>query len=330
MKIFARILLGIGAIILFATLVSLIPTDFWLVRTIDLIREPLTYLSVVLLVIGLVVAREYRGWIAALFGFAALINTICIWPYSELAPAEIEFVDGSDPDRCFTAMSANVLMDNPDYAKMIEQIERVDPDVLFLTEPDAKWIEEMRPVTSRYPHVREHPQENTYGKIFASRIAVVDTDVVERPGEDTPTLYAYLQAQDGSLIRFIGLHPRPPLPGQDTEQRDRSILRAADRPDWNITGAIVMGDFNDVPWSATTEAFREKGNWRDPRVGRGTYPTFPSKLLPLGWPLDQIMVNGDVEIADFGVLPHNGSDHRAIWGRFCLPRPIKRIAGDAE
>ncbi|QFT77136.1 endonuclease/exonuclease/phosphatase family protein [Erythrobacter sp. THAF29] len=330
MRTFGKILLGIGALLLVVTLVSLIPTNFWLVRAYDLVREPVTYLAVILLVIGLFVGAGYRGWISALFGFTALINTVCIWPYSTFAATELEFVDGTSDERCFTAMSANVLMDNPDYAAMIAQIEQVNPDVLLLTETNAKWIEEMKPVTSQYPYVREHPQEDTFGKVFASRIAVIDTDVVERPGEDTPTIYAYLRAADQSIIRFIGLHPRAPLPGQDTEQRDRSILRAADRPDWRITGAIAMGDFNDVPWSETTEAFRRKGDWRDPRVGRGTYPTFPSKLLPLGWPLDQIMVTGEVEIASFEVLPDNGSDHRAIWGRFCVPGPIERVGNGAD
>ena len=227
-------------------------------------------------------------------------------------------------------MSANVLMDNPDFAGIIEQVERVDPDVLLLTETNAEWIRELRPLTSKYPHVREHPQEDTFGKIFASRIPVIDTDVVERAGEDTPTVYGYLRASESGIVRFIGLHPRAPLPGRDTEQRDRSILRAADRPDWKITGAIVMGDFNDVPWSETTEAFRMKGNWRDPRIGRGTYPTFPSYALPMGWPLDQIMVSGEVEIADFAVLPDNGSDHRAIYGRFCVPSQVNRIDNGAD
>ncbi|QUL36481.1 endonuclease/exonuclease/phosphatase family protein [Erythrobacter sp. JK5] len=325
-----QFLFALGVIALLAVLVSLIDTDWWLVRAVDLVREPMTYVMLVLLATGLAFARKYRGWIAATFGTAALVNTVCIWPYSTFAATELDLVDGTRDEQCFTAMSANVLMDNPDYAGMIAQIEQVDPDVLLLTETNAEWIEELRPLTARYPHVREHPQEDTFGKVFASRIAVADTDVVEREGEDTPTIYALLRASDADLVRFIGLHPKAPLPGQDTDERDRSILRAADEAQGSIAGGIVMGDFNDVPWSSTTEAFRERGEWRDPRVGRGTYPTFPSNLLPIGWPLDQIMVTGEVEIAAFEILPDNGSDHRAIYGRFCLPRPVNRIGNGAD
>ena len=83
--------------------------------------------------------------------------------------------------------------------------------------------------------------------------------------------------------------------------------------------ALVMGDFNDVPWSRTTTKFRAAGDWRDPRIGRGTYPTFPADWLLLGWPLDQIMIKGRLDLQSFEVLPDNGSDHRALLAHFCAP-----------
>lgn len=323
-----RTYLALGALALGLTLISFIPTDFWAVRALDMVREPATYLFTALLFLGLWFAKGTRGWIAALFGTAALINTVSIWPYSFLAPTEINLVEGGSDDRCFTAMSINVLMDNRDYDGVIDQVEQADPDVLLLTEPDREWIRRLRPLISTYPYSRTHPQENTYGKVFASRLEVVETAIADEAGDETPTLYALLRTSSSDLIRFIGLHPEPPLPGQDTDSRDEAILAAAEKADGQIAGGIVMGDFNDVPWSATTEKFREEGDWRDPRIGRGTYPTFPSNWIWLGWPLDQIMVTGDVEVASFAVLPHTGSDHRAIIGRFCLDRKVERLESE--
>ncbi|RPF70795.1 hypothetical protein EG799_03540 [Aurantiacibacter spongiae] len=80
-----------------------------------------------------------------------------------------------------------------------------------------------------------------------------------------------------------------------------------------------MGDFNDVRWSRTTTTFREMGDWPDPRLGRGTFPTFPSDHLWLGWPLDQIMVKGALDLRSFEVLPDDGSDHRAMLAVLCAP-----------
>ena len=330
MKLIGKVLTAIGAVVLLLTLVSFLPTDFWAIRALDMVREMTIYGSTVLLIVGLVFGGKLRGWISALFGFSALINLYCIWPYSELAATEIELVQPASEDHCFTAMSANVLMDNNDFDAIMDQVRHIDPDVLLLTETNAEWIEQLRPLTSQYPHLREHPQEDTFGKVFASRIAVVASDIIERAGEDTPTVEVLLRATDTDLIRFVGLHPKAPLPGQSTGQRDTSIMRAADATEGSLEGAIVMGDFNDVPWSSTTRAFRKEGDWLDPRVGRGTYPTFPSTLLPAGWPLDQIMVHGKISVADFKVLGHNGSDHRAITGRFCLDRPVNRIGSAAD
>ena len=208
MKSIGKTLLGLGVLLLLVTLASLVPTNWWLIQALDLVREPAAYAITVLMLVGLLLGSGFRSWIAALYGAAALINVWCIWPYSAFASTELELVDGASDEQCFTAMSANVLMDNPDFAGIIEQVERVDPDVLLLTETNAEWIRELRPLTSKYPHVREHPQEDTFGKIFASRIPVIDTDVVERAGEDTPTVYGYLRASESGIVRFIGLHHR--------------------------------------------------------------------------------------------------------------------------
>lgn len=329
MKILGKILAALGAIVLLVTLVSLIPNNFWAIRALDMVREMAIYAATALLIAGLLFGGALRGWIAALFGSVALINLWNIMPYSELASTEIDLATGEEDSHCFAAMSANVRMENNDFAAIIDQVREIDPDILLLTETNAEWIEELAPLTSQYPYVRTHPQEDTFGKVFASKIAVLDTDIEQATGENTPTVEVLLQATDTGLTRFIGLHPRAPLPGQSTAERDRSILTAADAGGESIEGAIVMGDFNDVPWSSTTEAFREEGDWLDPRIGRGTYPTFPSKLLPIGWPLDQIMIKGNVQIADFTVLRHNGSDHRAITGRFCFDRPVRRVGNPA-
>lgn len=61
----------------------------------------------------------------------------------------------------------------------------------------------------------------------------------------------------------------------------------------------------------------ETDQWRDRRIGRGTYPTVPADKHFLGWPLDQIMVKGALELRSFEVLPENGSDHRALLALIC-------------
>lgn len=308
--------------LLIAVLMSLIPTDHWFIRTIDLVREPLSYVTAILLIVSLYVGGEKRWITAAALSVLIAINIWRIWPYSFLAERQLPLAkDGSmsEENRCFSAMSANVKVKNEQYQSISDQVRKEAPDVLFLMETDDRWIENIEPLLSAYQYVERHPQPEAFGLVFATNLPVLKSNVVENTYRDTPTLYATLQPSGSRLIEFIGLHPKPPLPGWNTKLRDENIVKAGTQTPDRLPDAVVMGDFNDVPWSRTTTKFREIGEWRDPRIGRGTFPTFPSNLLLLGWPLDQIMLKGALELHSFEVLPDNGSDHRALVATICEP-----------
>lgn len=320
MRRFFAVTLTIMAILAFlVTLVSLWPTDYWLVRTVDLVREPLVYLAVLFGLLALVINGKGRWVAVALFGLTALVNTWRIWPYSVLAGEEIETIAANEAQvaQCFTALSVNVKVKNTEFAEVAAQIEEVSPDLLLLMETDQNWIDELQGTLADYPYTLTEPQPHAFGMVFASRLPVADARMVENTHRDTPTLYATIDLPNGENFEFIGLHPKPPLPDWNTEERDRNIVRAGTRTPGNNPDSLVMGDFNDVPWSRTTTRFREEGNWRDPRIGRGTYPTFPANLAALGWPLDQIMLRGSLDLRDFAIMPDNGSDHRAVRATLC-------------
>ncbi len=320
MRRFFAVTLTVMAILAFlVTLVSLWPTDYWLVRTVDLVREPLAYLAVLFGLLALVINGKGHWVAVALFGLTALVNTWRIWPYSVLAGEEIETIAANEAQmaQCFTALSVNVKVKNAEFAEVAAQIEEVSPDLLLLMETDQNWIDELQGTLADYPYTLTEPQPHAFGMVFASRLPVADARMVENTHRDTPTLYATIDLPNGENFEFIGLHPKPPLPDWNTEERDRNIVRAGTRTPGNNPDSLVMGDFNDVPWSRTTTHFREEGNWRDPRIGRGTYPTFPANLAALGWPLDQIMLRGSLDLRDFTIMPDNGSDHRAVRATLC-------------
>lgn len=321
MKKLGIALLVAAILLLAAVLVSLIPNDAWFIRTVDLIREPMSYFAAVLLVIALFVKVTTRWATVAVLGLLILINVWRMWPYSVLADTQIPLAEREQAamgQQCFSAMSVNVKVENEQYGMIVDQVRRIDPDVLFLMETDARWIDELEPVLASYGHVVRHPQPEAFGLVFASRVPVLKSNVVENTYRDTPTLYATLQPAASPAIEFIGLHPKPPLPEWNTELRDENIINAAIQTPDRLPDALAMGDFNDVPWSRTTTKFRVTGDWRDPRIGRGTYPTFPSNLIFVGWPLDQVMIKGDLDLRSFEVLPDNGSDHRALYARVCV------------
>ncbi|MBU1605357.1 MAG: endonuclease/exonuclease/phosphatase family protein [Alphaproteobacteria bacterium] len=322
MKKLGTALVAISVLMLVAVLVSLVPSDIWFIRTVDLMREPISYAAALLLVVALFVGGARRWAAVAMFALVIVINVWRIWPYSALAEPQLALAGDATAaaaaeGRCFSAMAVNVKVENEQYARIAAQVERYDPDVLFLMETDTRWIEALEPILADYDHVQRHPQPKAFGLVFATRLPVLKSNVVENTYRDTPTVYATLQPAGSRPIEFIGLHPKPPLPDWNTERRDENIVNAGVQTPDRLPDAVVMGDFNDVPWSRTTTRFRETGDWRDPRIGRGTYPTFPADLRAIGWPLDQLMLKGDLDLQSFAVLPDNGSDHRAMIARLC-------------
>ena len=157
--------------------------------------------------------------------------------------------------------------------------------------------------------------------VFATRLEATEARFVRLTEDETPTIFAELRTRGGATFHFVGLHPQPPVPGVDTEERDAQILYAArfargtDRP------LVAMGDFNDAAWSDTAQRFKRYGRYLDPRVGRGLYASFHANNLLIRFAIDQLYVTEELAIAGFGLGPHVGSDHFPV---------IARVRIDAE
>lgn len=312
-----KILLALAALKLGATLVSLIDTNRGVVRMLDFVREPSICLAAILAVLAVLLAREHRWLILALLSLSAAINLYRIWPYSVLAEAELPLPDKVDGMSCMRLLSLNVLQTNTDYARVAQLIDREDPDTILLMETNQAWIDALSPQLSTYSFQLIEPLDNKYGMAFVTRARVEKAEMIANTSANTPTLYATLRMDDGARFELIGLHPRPPLPGESTRLRDENIARAGARTPDDLDNVIAIGDFNDVPWSRTTQRFVEEGGYRDPRAGRGSFATFPANWAFVGWPLDQLFVKNGVKIESFELLEDVGSDHLPLVADVC-------------
>lgn len=309
---------ALAAVFLLASLASLTDSNAGLIRMFDLVRQPMLYVSVALAALALLLRSRAGFAVAAVFAVVVAIQLVRLYPYLPFAPERVALSDDDDNGSCFTALSLNVKQANTQYDRVAALIEREDPDLLLLMETNGRWMDALEPQLSAYPERVSMPLENRYGMAFASRIPVIKGRMITNTSANTPTLYATLRLPNDSAFEFVGLHPRPPLPGESTEKRDANIARAGAITPGGLADVLVMGDFNDVPWSSTTTRFRNDGDYRDPRAGRGTYPTFPASMAFIGWPLDQIMVKNALRVQSFAVLEDVGADHLPVKGRFCL------------
>lgn len=307
----------IAAALALASLVSLIPTNRGVVRMLDFVREPAIYLAALTGVLALLLLRRGRWPVIGLVVLSIAINLFRMWPYNALAPAQLPLPDDVDGMSCARLLSLNVLQSNDQYDRVAQLIVRENPDILLLMETNPAWLAALEPQLATYGYRLERPLDNKYGMLFATRLTVESAEMVANTSADTPTLYATLRTGDGARFEMIGLHPRPPMPGESTESRDENIARAGAQTPGRLDNVIAIGDFNDVPWSRTTQRFVTQGGYHDPRAGRGTFATFPASYALIGWPLDQVFVKNGVKVESFSVLGNVGSDHLPIAADVC-------------
>ena len=79
-----------------------------------------------------------------------------------------------------------------------------------------------------------------------------------------------------------------------------------------------MGDMNATPWSPVLRHFMEQNGLRDSALGYGVHPTWFSRWLPLGIPIDQILHSDGITVLDRRVGPDVGSDHFAVTADIAL------------
>ena len=297
----------LGVSIAVVTLASLWDTNIWWVRLWDFPRLQIVVAAGLVAVMAACVPDRTRMALPLLMVAVCAFQFYRIYPYTPFATAEMELA--AEGPGSVRIMSSNVLMENSDHDVLIDLIEEVDPDILLLMETDDVWIEALDPVLARYETVRRAPRDDHYGMVFATRLAAARAEVVHLTGEDTPSVLAELRDTEGTAFRFVGLHPRPPVPGQSTAERDAEIYLSARFALASDMPVVATGDFNDVAWSDTSRTFKHVGRYLDPRIGRGIYASFDATRWWLRFPIDQLYMTPDIAVVSIDRLADIGSDH---------------------
>lgn len=332
-----KVLQSAAGLLLLVTALPFIPSNEWWIRLWDF---PRAQIAVALLVVaaafvlaGLARTRVGAATIALLIAGLAY-QVARIWPYSPFHPEEVAHAPNCPANARLRLLEANVLQHNRDAGPLLRLVARERPDVLLLTETDEWWARQLRPLYAAFPHHVSVPLPNTYGMMLFSRLPLPGAEVRTLLEPDVPSIRTGLLLRNGDLVDFHAVHPRPPVPGQDTAARDAELavvgrqVRAARRP------AIVAGDMNDVAWSDSARLFREVSGLRDPRVGRALLPTYPAAYPGFRWPLDYVFVSPGFTLNLQRRLGRIGSDHLPMLVDLCaanLPRragPKPRLDAD--
>lgn len=300
---------GVAIAAAVTTIVPLTNSVVWWVRMWDFPRLHIAGIALLALLASLFFSVSLKPLLVAVLAAVIVYQSIEIFPYTPLSRTEIDLTNAPKPSDAISLLSVNVLMENTRYDDLIAIIDREDPDVLLLMETDAAWEQALSEVLNRYSTIKTHIASDHYGLIFATRLTTTKVELLWPAADDTPALRAVIASPRGKAFNFIGLHPRPPVPGNTTTVRDKQIKDAALMTQSSERPTVVMGDFNDVAWSWTTRRFKRYGDLLEPRVGRGLISSFHAQYPFMRLPIDQIFMTENVGLVSFGRLENFGSDH---------------------
>jgi endonuclease/exonuclease/phosphatase (EEP) superfamily protein YafD len=288
-------------------------------------------IGLVLLGLHLLQGVKWRG--PGMILFTALLLSVGyqawrIFPYTPMSRAQVKSSAAGDRDIVVRVVTANVLMNNREAEKYLKVLAEVDPDIIFTTEADEWWAEQLKALDGSHPHQVKYPQGNTYGMILHSRLPLVEPSVRFLVEPMIPSIHCDILLPGDHMLRFIGLHPRPPGPTENVEstERDAELVIVAKSIKESNQPELILGDLNDVAWSRTTALFQRISGLLDPRIGRGIFNSYHADYFFLRFPLDHIFHSGHFKLIDLRRLAHIGSDHFPIYAALSF-HPEKDAAG---
>ncbi len=202
---------------------------------------------------------------------------------------------------------ANVLVDNPDPARLGRLIDEESPDLVALVEVPAGWLEKVGEIRSRYPYRYEYP-DGSRGLSLWFRTPPLS---VEPPARLVPSANPTLRASflfAGRPRNLWLVHARTPF-DRDQEGATGGELHAIGSAIQQSGGStILLGDLNCTDGSPYFGDLLRESGLRDSRIGFGRQPSWPT-WSPYRLSIDHAFVSQDLSVVDRRLGPDIGSDH---------------------
>ncbi len=296
---------------------ALIETNAWWLRVTDFPRlQYLIGLGVLLIVIAVAwpINGKLRGVLAVITVLAIGYNAMKLFPY--FVPSDGEEL-ACDQQQKFSVMVANVKKGNRNAGELVRLVESRRPDLFLALETDEWWDSQLVFLDDGMPHKAQRITGGFFGIHLFSRLPISETEVVFPVEQDAPAILTDVELPSGSKVRFIGLHPRPPHPGQSSIGRDAQLMWVALQAQEGDLPALVAGDLNAVPWEASIERLQRIGGFIDPREGHSYSATYDAQSWWMSWPLDHILYQPGLSVTSLQILSDFGSDHYPIEVTLC-------------
>jgi len=299
---------GTVAVLLLAnliTLLTLLATRWW---PFDLMANFAVQLGLIQIA-GLMFCIARRAW---RIGLATVVVMLI-----NLVPVAGYYVGGqamaAPAGASIRVMELN-LWDRNDRIDLVEGAVRQEaPDLVAFAEVTPEWRERLEVLRWDYPYWVRDDRYEWADVLIVSRLPfqAASAQPLGRRGKTAVTATVCASSTDpGRCIDLLAVHLERPQGRYYARARNGHLdalanlvaTRGADR-------AVLVGDFNLTPWSPYFPRLLAASGLRDGAVGGGVAPTWFSRWLPFGLPIDHILAGPSVTVHSLHVGPDVGSDH---------------------
>ena len=343
---FKKVLFGLGIFVIIISLLPLIPADYWWIRMFDF---PLIQLTTLTFFAILFFYIKFNAHDKKDIIFMILLIGCFIFQFSKLIPytpfygKEVLDATKLEKEIHLKLLTANVLQKNENNERLIDIIKKLDADIMVFTEANNRWRDAIvKNLSSDYTHRVELPLDNTYGIVMYSKYELIDPEVTFLVTDTIPSIQSKVRLPSGDMFQLYAIHPTPPMPQENplSTDRDAELMLTSRMARESKLPVIVIGDFNDIPWSSPSNVFQNTSKLLDVRVGRGFYCSFNAEKTLFRWPLDHVYVSAEFRLQDIQICESIDSDHFPYYVELSfepdgakqqLPEPItKRELENAE
>lgn len=264
------------------------------------------YLVLSVVGLGVFLAQKNVKWMVVAT-VCVLLNAFEVVPwYFSLNTNQI------NSSKTLTLLQSNVLTRNQNHQKLIDLIRKEKPDLLFLQEVNARWINSLQVLKDEFPYQFNRPSQiGHFGIAVWSRKPFDDVKEMMLGEDQIPSVFLKIQ-HSGKKLSILSSHTLPPTSWNYYERRNKQLKHMANFLKKEVGLKILIGDLNVTLWSSFYKKMAAVAELKNVRKGYGILPTWPVQIPFFKIPIDHCLVSKDIQVQHVEVLPSIGSDHRPL------------------
>ncbi|MCK4665678.1 hypothetical protein KAU33_02960 [Candidatus Dependentiae bacterium] len=265
-----------------------------------------------------------RKWLTLTLSFAFLIlNLISIIPLY-IDPSIPEIKNGTN----LTLLLINVQSKNLKYYKVINFINKTNPDIIVTLEINLHWKPALAKEMERYEFQKIVFGKDDFGIGLYSKYPLINPEIFYFGPANVPTIISDIDVK-GKIITLCATHPKSPGTLTNFRNRNIQLSELAKSREKYKNSFILIGDLNLTSWSCHFNKICQEMKLYDSRKGFGIQATWPAKFPLLLIPIDHCLLSEDIKVLERKIGGFVGSDHRPIILNLLISNDNKNINENA-